>query len=222
MSAARKRGGGAARATTQPRRVPRDGWKVVPMLLWPMNSVAAASGLGYYTTHAPLVCIPQFWSLCGWRPTGSARRENRPATIPCYRAKGQRSFLVLAYGIYGRTCPQILAFLVPHHRRHEAKSRVFAANSHRTGIPEFAGVPMRNGWGGRIRTCECRYQKPVPYHLATPQQARPHGRGSGLIAAQKRVERLRCSESGRSPGRRSPWPAAASGRPLRNSTVPRT
>ena len=26
------------------------------------------------------------------------------------------------------------------------------------------------GWGGRIRTCECRYQKPVPYHLATPQQ----------------------------------------------------
>jgi site-specific DNA recombinase len=28
----------------------------------------------------------------------------------------------------------------------------------------------QNGWGGRIRTCECRYQKPVPYHLATPQQ----------------------------------------------------
>ena len=26
------------------------------------------------------------------------------------------------------------------------------------------------GWGGRIRTCECRYQKPVPYHLATPHQ----------------------------------------------------
>ena len=30
-----------------------------------------------------------------------------------------------------------------------------------------------SGWGGRIRTCECRYQKPVPYHLATPQQAHP-------------------------------------------------
>ena len=26
-----------------------------------------------------------------------------------------------------------------------------------------------NGWGGRIRTCACRYQKPVPYRLATPQ-----------------------------------------------------
>src|SRR5512139_4347355 len=37
------------------------------------------------------------------------------------------------------------------------------------------------GWGGRIRTCECRYQKPVPYHLATPQQARarPYRPGGG-------------------------------------------
>lgn len=25
------------------------------------------------------------------------------------------------------------------------------------------------GWGGRIRTCGTRYQKPLPYHLATPQ-----------------------------------------------------
>ena len=25
------------------------------------------------------------------------------------------------------------------------------------------------GWGARIRTWECRYQKPVPYRLATPQ-----------------------------------------------------
>src|SRR5438045_5606111 len=45
------------------------------------------------------------------------------------------------------------------------------------------------GWGGRIRTCECRYQKPVPYHLATPQQA-PASRGRGaLIAAKDAVER---------------------------------
>ena len=49
------------------------------------------------------------------------------------------------------------------------------------------------GWGGRIRTCECRYQKPVPYHLATPQQvaamigaARVAGR---LIAARGRLKR---------------------------------
>ena len=43
------------------------------------------------------------------------------------------------------------------------------------------------GWGGRIRTCECRYQKPVPYHLATPQH-RAACRGEGaLIAAKPRV-----------------------------------
>ena len=27
----------------------------------------------------------------------------------------------------------------------------------------------RNGWGARIRNWECRYQNPMPYHLATPQ-----------------------------------------------------
>jgi hypothetical protein len=27
----------------------------------------------------------------------------------------------------------------------------------------------RVGWGGRIRTYGTRYQKPMPYHLATPQ-----------------------------------------------------
>ena len=37
------------------------------------------------------------------------------------------------------------------------------------GRPKLASAEA--GWGGRIRTCECRYQKPVPYHLATPQQA---------------------------------------------------
>lgn len=31
----------------------------------------------------------------------------------------------------------------------------------------FSGKP---GWGGRIRTYGTRYQKPLPYHLATPQQ----------------------------------------------------
>ena len=29
---------------------------------------------------------------------------------------------------------------------------------------------ISGGWGARIRTWECRYQKPVPYRLATPQQ----------------------------------------------------
>src|SRR4029453_16857805 len=30
---------------------------------------------------------------------------------------------------------------------------------------------LRFGWGARIRTWEWRYQKPLPYHLATPQRA---------------------------------------------------
>src|SRR5580704_3215360 len=32
---------------------------------------------------------------------------------------------------------------------------------------------MQAGWGGRIRTSECRNQNPVPYHLATPQREAP-------------------------------------------------
>ena len=56
---------------------------------------------------------------------------------------------------------------------------------------------MGNGWGGRIRTCECRYQKPVPYRLATPQQGRPVERAlvvrARLIVA---MPRLKSAESG--------------------------
>jgi hypothetical protein len=32
------------------------------------------------------------------------------------------------------------------------------------GRPRVGG-----GWGGRIRTCAWRHQKPLPYRLATPQ-----------------------------------------------------
>src|SRR5207244_2249956 len=30
-------------------------------------------------------------------------------------------------------------------------------------------APWKVSWGGRIRTFEYRFQRPVPYHLATPQ-----------------------------------------------------
>ena len=33
---------------------------------------------------------------------------------------------------------------------------------------------MKDGWGGRIRTYDTRYQKPMPYHLATPHQYSAH------------------------------------------------
>src|SRR5512132_2726211 len=51
----------------------------------------------------------------------------------------------------------------------------------KTGLINFE----KSGWGGRIRTCECRYQKPVPYHLATPQQARVRGPYSPAPSSEK-------------------------------------
>ena len=52
------------------------------------------------------------------------------------------------------------------------------------------------GWGGWIRTSACRYQKPVPYRLATPQQ-RPAGRdlrrAQPLSKAHARSQRLNLS-----------------------------
>ncbi len=45
---------------------------------------------------------------------------------------------------------------------------------------------MTLGWGGRIRTYEWRHQKPLPYHLATPQCVdRENG---GLTEALRRLQ----------------------------------
>ena len=38
------------------------------------------------------------------------------------------------------------------------------------GVVSENTTPLQIGWGGWIRTNECRHQKPMPYHLATPQQ----------------------------------------------------
>jgi len=43
------------------------------------------------------------------------------------------------------------------------------------------GTERYNGWGGRTRTLECRYQKPVPYHLATPQRGLYFRRKGGFF-----------------------------------------
>ncbi len=40
----------------------------------------------------------------------------------------------------------------------------------RADLGDFDASPRRrDGWGGRIRTCEYRHQKPVTYRLSTPQ-----------------------------------------------------
>ena len=44
------------------------------------------------------------------------------------------------------------------------------------------------GWGGRIRTSECRYQKPVPYHLATPQQCVGRPYSGPVVKGNRSIE----------------------------------
>ena len=44
------------------------------------------------------------------------------------------------------------------------------AESHKNqGLAKNFANPVQSGWGGWIRTNECRHQKPMPYRLATPQ-----------------------------------------------------
>jgi hypothetical protein len=46
------------------------------------------------------------------------------------------------------------------------------------------------GWGGRIRTCAWRYQKPLPYRLATPQHVPGAAGADRHIASVARKESL--------------------------------
>ena len=44
-----------------------------------------------------------------------------------------------------------------------------ASEHHHSRGHDLRPLAGKNGWGGRIRTYECRDQNPVPCHLATPQ-----------------------------------------------------
>lgn len=65
------------------------------------------------------------------------------------------------------------------------------SNSHELQIPYKKQevrrknlTSVQSGWGGWIRTNECRHQKPMPYHLATPQHYSkkcPHKRTKVLL-----------------------------------------
>ena len=54
----------------------------------------------------------------------------------------------------------------------------------------FRGAAEKSGWGGRIRTSECRFQRPVSYHLTTPQQG-------GSVQSERRCVFLPGHEPGR-------------------------
>ena len=62
--------------------------------------------------------------------------------------------------------------------RHPLRGRL-PKHVRRGGIPRGLSVQGSGGvgWGGRIRTYGTRYQKPLPYHLATPQQCRANYSG---------------------------------------------
>ncbi len=64
-------------------------------------------------------------------------------------------------------------------KRHRSYGGMASARPRMPATPAgFQGHAHRSdGWGGRIRTSEWRYQKPLPYHLATPQRAAPSRTG---------------------------------------------
>ena len=59
------------------------------------------------------------------------------------------------------------------HRCDAILCRSYPENRGSLGIRPHSALYINNlgktGWGGRIRTYDTRYQKPMPYHLATPQ-----------------------------------------------------
>ena len=72
-----------------------------------------------------------------------------------------------------------LVFLIYEKRLALKRSNAKSHNMcfHENRVCRLSNV-QKTGWGGRIRTCACRYQKPVPYHLATPQLcAKIHNEG---------------------------------------------
>jgi hypothetical protein len=67
--------------------------------------------------------------------------------------------LVLALDLWLAATSQRYYWVVPR----PSRSLLRAARSK-------GSVPPYGNWGGRIRTSEWRLQRPLPYHLATPQQ----------------------------------------------------
>jgi hypothetical protein len=57
------------------------------------------------------------------------------------------------------------------------------------------------GWGARIRTWEWRYQKPLPYHLATPQLGAVPTRFVGASQHALNAIKTQCEKLERQHGR---------------------
>src|SRR5262249_11049779 len=62
---------------------------------------------------------------------------------------------------------------------------------------------VENGWGARIRTWEWRYQKPLPYPLATPQRGHEGAaKRPGLVAPPPRCNSVSFGRVASPEGRR--------------------
>ena len=85
-----------------------------------------------------------------------------------------------------------------------AKSRKATIHDGTRPCPRLPDCPG-TGWGGRIRTYGTRYQKPLPYHLATPQLPRclpkrlaPRKRAQGKNCAARNGSRAAAVRQGES------------------------
>ena len=85
--------------------------------------------------------------------------------------KARETFEGVSHGIELRLYPGATLH-VPKRRQNKAGQTRNRLNSlDNVGEGREVSLTLRMvGWGGRDRTCEYRYQKAVPYHLATPHQ----------------------------------------------------
>ena len=97
-------------------------------------------------------------SICN-RPARQAKRRT-PWTLEVATASSANPFDVIAFP--DPFLPTLRPVWLPHPLSHSLEIAVCNAKQLR-----------EIGWGGRIRTYDTRYQKPLPYHLATPQNRVP-------------------------------------------------
>ena len=88
--------------------------------------------------------------------------RNPPPTFPQPHPPVSADSPSIRGGLQNRA-PSPITPLAPITRRAKTHARLHSESQ----------LTLRFGWGGRIRTYDTRYQKPLPYHLATPQQYAP-------------------------------------------------
>ena len=117
-----------------------------------------------------------FFTICRFDSTGAGQRKARPPR-PIGAVRPRRGVVLVGWprtkGVLARD--RACGFRVEFHQtQHALAKREAVCGSGNRFFPLYMNV-LFIGWGGRIRTSAWRYQKPLPYHLATPHNyfARP-------------------------------------------------